>query len=158
MPYLIDGHNLIGQLPDIALDDPNDEAKLVQRLIGFAARTRKKIVIIFDQGLPGGYSGLSTHSVKVIFAAAHQTNADKIMAERIRSIPDPANWTVVSSDREILSAAQTRGMRPMSAAQFAHSLRRPPTIAPDPSENPNPIIKPEDIDEWLRLFGAESED
>ena len=35
MPYLIDGHNLIACLPDISLDDPNDEAQLVNKLKGF---------------------------------------------------------------------------------------------------------------------------
>lgn len=155
MPYLIDGHNLIGQMPDIALDDPYDEAKLVQRLVGFAARERKKIIVIFDHGLPGGRSALSTHSVKVIFASAHQTSADKIIAERIRNIQDAANWTVVSSDREILLAAQKRGMRPFTASQFAQTLRRLPPSPPDPSENPNPTVKPEDVEEWLQIFGAD---
>ena len=32
MLYLIDGHNLIGQMPGLSLDDPHDEAKLVERL------------------------------------------------------------------------------------------------------------------------------
>jgi hypothetical protein len=32
MPFLIDGHNLIGALPDLDLDDPDDEARLVERL------------------------------------------------------------------------------------------------------------------------------
>ncbi len=32
MHYLIDGHNLIAQISDISLDDPDDEAKLVLRL------------------------------------------------------------------------------------------------------------------------------
>ena len=41
MNYLIDGHNLIGQLPDISLDDPNDEALLVQKLSGFCAANTK---------------------------------------------------------------------------------------------------------------------
>ena len=60
MAYLIDGHNLIGQLPDLSLNDPNDEAKLVQKLIGFAARQQKRVVVVFDSGLPGGKSRLST--------------------------------------------------------------------------------------------------
>ena len=54
MPILIDGHNLIGRLPDLRLDDPDDEAKLVLRLRAYAARTRKRITVVFDQGLPGG--------------------------------------------------------------------------------------------------------
>ena len=40
MFYLIDGHNLIGQLADIDLDDPNDESLLVQKLNGWTSRTR----------------------------------------------------------------------------------------------------------------------
>ena len=43
MPYLIDGHNLIAKLPDIDIADPNDEAKLVTRLRGFAAKTSKQV-------------------------------------------------------------------------------------------------------------------
>ena len=54
MPYLIDGHNLIACLPDIDLDDPNDEARLVNRLKGFAAKARSKCIVVFDHGLPGG--------------------------------------------------------------------------------------------------------
>ena len=38
--YLIDGHNLIGQLPDLSLTDPDDEAKLVQKLTGFPRARR----------------------------------------------------------------------------------------------------------------------
>src|SRR5262245_17638894 len=91
MPYLIDGHNLIARLPDINLADPHDEAELVLRLRSFAARSKKQCVVIFDQGLPGGQSSLSTHSVKVIFATAFQTTADRIIQERIHHTPDAPN-------------------------------------------------------------------
>ena len=37
MPILIDGHNLIAKLPDLRLDDPDDEAKLVARLRAYYA-------------------------------------------------------------------------------------------------------------------------
>ncbi len=47
MPLLIDGHNLIGRLPDLRLDDPDDEAKLVARLRTYCARTRKRITAVF---------------------------------------------------------------------------------------------------------------
>ena len=38
MPFLIDGHNLIGRMPGISLDDPDDEARLVAQLRAFCAR------------------------------------------------------------------------------------------------------------------------
>ena len=59
MTYLIDGHNLIAQFPGMSLDDPNDEAMLVQKLSGFVARSKRRCVVVFDYGLPGGKSRMS---------------------------------------------------------------------------------------------------
>ena len=52
MHYLIDGHNLIGALPDISLEDPDDEVKLILVLRSWAvARRRREVTVIFDGGL-----------------------------------------------------------------------------------------------------------
>src|ERR1041385_6414012 len=118
MPYLIDGHNLIGQLPDLRLDDPNDEAKLVQKLTGYAARTGKRCVVVFDNGIPGGASRMSTGKVEVIFASTPGT-ADKLMMRRILKVKDPGQWTVVSGDHAILNAAKARKMKTITSAEFA---------------------------------------
>lgn len=152
MPYLIDGHNLISYLPDITLDDPDDEAKLVNKLKGFAARVRKKITVIFDNGLPGGESALSNHSVKVIFAASRRTNADRIIRERIRNQRNPAVWTVVSSDQEVMDYAKQHRMNTLTCVEFAQILRRPPRPKHDPSEAANLYISPEEVEEWLQIF------
>lgn len=155
MGYLIDGHNLIGQLPDLSLADPNDEARLVQKLRGFAARTRKRCVVIFDQGLPGGRSSMSSHSVQVVFAAAHHSTADRILSERIRHERDATRWTVISSDRDVLETARRHGMQSMRASQFARMLETPPTQRPGPDEAADPRLTDEEVEEWLRLFGGE---
>ena len=86
----------------------DDEAKLVQKLLGFAARQQKKIVVVFDQGLPGGKSRLSTHQVEVVFATARST-ADDVMKERIKRVRDPGQWVVVSNDRVVLDAGEGVG-------------------------------------------------
>ena len=56
MPFLIDGHNVIAALPDIDLEDPHDEAKLVLKLRAWTGQARRKAIVIFDGGIPGGYS------------------------------------------------------------------------------------------------------
>lgn len=151
MPYLIDGHNLIGQLADISLDDPHDEAKLVTKLRSFCARTGKKCHVIFDHGMPGGRSSLSNGTVKVVFAA-RPGEADDVMLARIRKTRDTKGWIIVSSDERVLSAARQRGMRGLRSRDFADQLRRP---APPPKEeNPNVYVSPSEVDEWLRLFQA----
>lgn len=153
MPYLIDGHNLISHLPDLDLADPHDEAKLVLKLRGFCARTRKKITVIFDEGLPGGTSGLTTHSVKVIFASSKRQNADTLIRQRIAKTRDAKNWTLVSSDNEVLDSARMHGMKGMKAADFADLLTRKNDPRPHRGINPNVFVSPGEVAEWLAVFG-----
>lgn len=154
VPYLIDGHNLIGQIADLRLDDPHDEAKLVERLKSYMARKRKQCVVVFDGGLPGGLSrDLSTTSVQAIFAHGG-TNADAIILERIRGLHDPINWIVVSADRGITEAAARRRVRILSPAEFAAGMSGP--ALPDNDEDPDPHLSPDEVEDWLRLFGEDS--
>ena len=158
MAYLIDGHNLIGQLPDISLKDPNDEAKLVQKLIGFSARQQKRVVVVFDSGLPGGKSRLSTGPVEVIFAS-QGSSADNVMKERIKHARDPGQWIVVSNDREVLSAARERRMATLTSAEFAPKLQSDPTpLKPkrkpseDAGEAADVHVSPAEVEAWLKIF------
>jgi len=150
MPFLVDGHNLIGRLPDLRLDDPDDEAKLVARLRTYCARTRKRITVVFDHGLPGGRSReLSGGRLEVVFASVGHT-ADGILRERIRRTLDPRGLTVVTSDRQVIAAAQARGARVMRSEEFASQLSTPRTVEPERDAH----LSAEEIEEWLRVFGG----
>lgn len=158
MAYLIDGHNLIGQLPDISLSDPDDEAKLVQKLIGLAARESKRVVVVFDSGLPGGKSRLSTGTVEVIFASV-RSSADDVMKERIKRARDAGQWIVVSNDRAVLDAARARRMTTLTSAEFAVQLRQPPPPPKgkrprpaDPGEADDVHVSPAEVEAWLEIF------
>ena len=96
MHYLIDGHNLIAKMPDISLDDPDDEVKLVLRLRQWTAgRRKRRVTVIFDGGLPGGAERhLSSRPVKVIFASAGQS-ADALLINRIQDAKNPAEFTLI---------------------------------------------------------------
>ena len=157
MPYLIDGHNLIACLPDISLEDPNDEAKLVNKLMGFVARERKLCTVVFDGGLPGGTSTMSTRGVKVIFASAQHINADNVIKRRIGAISDPGNWTLVSSDREVLNFARSHRMKRMTSLQFSQELRRVVAAEETRGEEVNPAVNQDEIDELLDAFGGQRE-
>ncbi len=150
--YLIDGHNLIGFVPDIALDDPNDEALLVQKLISFTARTKKQCVVVFDYGLPGGTSRMSTRSVQVVFAS-QRSNADKVIIARIGKIKDALNWTIVTSDREVRAIARGRNMSVLTSEEFSRLLESPPEPVIDVGEAVHLNITAEEVDEWLKVFG-----
>lgn len=155
MAYLIDGHNLIACLPDISLDDPNDEAQLVNRLKGFAAKAGKKFVVVFDHGLPGGQSSLSTRSVQVVFAAAHHRTADDLIKSRISRTKDAPNWTLVSADRELANCAHRQRMKHMSSARFAQLLVGTGAAEETRGEEIHPTISSDDVDELYQAFGGE---
>ncbi len=119
---LIDGHNLIAQMPDLSLDDPDDEQKMVVVLRKYAAWRRAKVVVVFDSGLPGGRSNeLSGGGVTAIFAGSH-TIADRVLMERIRELKKPGEWIVVSSDREVQVAAARRHLIVWSSPDFIKRL------------------------------------
>jgi predicted RNA-binding protein with PIN domain len=151
MPLLVDGHNLIGKMKTLSLDDPNDEAELVIRLRAYRAHTNKPITVVFDHGLPGGASKLSGGGVQVVFASGSAT-ADKLILSRVRRHKNPASLTVVSSDQEIMRVAETIGARPLPSEQFATQLEGDDSAAPDAAEADAPVVSEAEVEDWLRLF------
>ncbi|MEJ5309038.1 MAG: NYN domain-containing protein [Anaerolineae bacterium] len=149
MPFLIDGHNVIAALPDIDLEDPDDEAKLVVKLRAWSGRERRKAIVIFDGGIPGGPSRvLSSPEVRVVFAARHHSTADRIIKERLSALPDAPNWTVVSSDREVLDNARATGAKTLSAQEFAERLTQTLEVEKEKPEG----VPAAEVEAWLEVF------
>ncbi len=154
LQLLIDGHNLIGQMPGLSLADFDDEEKLVAMLRRYAARHQARIVVVFDSGSPGGRSrALSGGGVEAIFAADGHTNADRVLTERIREAKRPQEWTLVTGDRSIQQEAARRRMRTLEPAEFARRLAQPQASPSSPPREAEEKPDREDnIDEWLGRF------
>lgn len=155
MPFLIDGHNLIGAMPDLRLEDPDDEARLVERLQRLAMRTGRRITVVFDRGAPGGgASWPSRGGVTVRFAPSGMT-ADELLIRQIQAERNPRGLIVVSSDRRVQEAARRRGAAIWSALQFLDYMQR--RLGAQPSARAVEEEKPEAVDEgelehWIELF------
>lgn len=152
MPLLIDGHNLIGQMKDISLEDIDDEARLVRKLIAYHARTGKNITVVFDNDdfyhPPGGFSG---SGVKAIFAPPG-SSADKVLIRHICESRNPRGLRVVTSDREVARAAHERGAAVTPAPAFVAELDNLGKSQAH-AEKPNAeALSAEEIDEWLDIF------
>jgi predicted RNA-binding protein with PIN domain len=151
VPILIDGHNLIGQMPSISLRDPDDEEKLIRVLMSYGARTGKKITVVFDPG--AAYALPETRrkgSLEVVFAS-RGTNADRVIERRVRRMPMPQEWLVVTSDRELAEKVGRLGARVRGAGEFAAELSGP-ADTPD-GEWKGDAPSPEEVDDWLAIFG-----
>ena len=150
MPYLIDGHNLIPKLR-LSLRNVDDEMELVARLQAFCRAERRQVEVYFD-GAPAGQAGtrklglVSAHFVRV------GTTADSAIASRLKTLGRAArNWTVVTSDRQVQSAARAAGAQVISSDAFAgqviESMRTPVT-----SSKTERGMSAEEVDEWIQLF------
>jgi predicted RNA-binding protein with PIN domain len=153
MRYLIDGHNLIDQLADINLSDPDDEIRLVRRLKSFCARQRCRCTVVFDRGLPGGKArGLSNSQVEVVFAHSG-TSADRVIIARLRQVRDRQGITVVSGDQSIVAEAQQLKIKTISSAEFARRMAQQ-TVSPNTDDKPSDRpLTGDEVSEWERLFG-----
>ncbi|HEU4324722.1 MAG TPA: NYN domain-containing protein [Roseiflexaceae bacterium] len=157
MPLLIDGHNLIGQLPDISLADPDDEAKLVMLLRRYTTAKRgRQAIVVFDHGVYGHPLQLDGYGVTCHFARSPQ-DADAQIIRRVTSIMRPGDWTLVTSDRRVAQIAEKRGVRVISAQRFAQlltaPLRRPEEQGEGPEKSADVRLTPQEVAEWMLIFG-----
>jgi predicted RNA-binding protein with PIN domain len=160
MHYLIDGHNLIAKIPGISLGQAQDEFELALRLKSWASAKRKRrVTVLFDKGMPGGTARmLSNRDVTVIFAPQGQT-ADALLIARIQQIKHPPEYTLVSSDQQIIAAAQKRKMRTMRSEEFVGALGyderliAPSEPAVPAEKTDNVTLSEAEVNEWLELFG-----
>lgn len=162
MHYLIDGHNLIAQIPDIQLSDADDEARLVARLRRWMTAGRKRrLTVFFDRGLPGGRDPqLSGGSLTVVFASRGR-DADSLLIRRIRKVRNPPEYTLVTSDRAIRNVAKERGMPAVDSQTFANlltmDLSRDDGTPPLSSPKEDPALDEKELAEWLALFKKRSQ-
>ena len=151
MPYLIDGHNLIASLPDIQLDDPDDEVRLIERLSKFCARVGKEATVYFDRSALGLQDPIRLGSVTARFVIEPQT-ADQAIASHLRHLGGEAgNWSVVSSDHAVQRAAKHAGARVLNSKEFSYLLNPTPFKSERP-EKPSAPDSEEEIAAWEQLF------
>lgn len=153
MPYLIDGHNLIPYIPGLSLKDLDDEIELIQVLQGFASLHKTKVEVYFDQAPAARAGSRSFGAVRAHFVRQDST-ADKAMINRLsRMGKDAKNWTVVTSDREILVEARSAHSQTLKSAEFAAELKRVISGNSNNSDKKDaPEISKGEVDYWLGQF------
>lgn len=154
MPYIIDGHNLIGKIPGLRLDDLDDEQALIELLQNFCLRTGKNVEVYFDHSA-SGHARASVHGrVTARFVRSGET-ADQAIARRLkRGGRSASNWTVVTSDREVQNAAKSARARLIGSEEFSQELLAEKET---PGAEETPQISSTEVDEWLDLFGGTDE-
>ena len=147
MPYLIDGHNLIGQTPGLSLSDPDDEQQLVELLRSYLVRTRKKGTVIFDNGQPGTTGGWSNSVLTVRFAPA-AGSADALILGELAKSKHGRGLVLVSDDQRLVQAAQRAGAAVRASRDFARDL----TSVPTPLRKKDTGLTASEVEAWEKEF------
>jgi predicted RNA-binding protein with PIN domain len=154
MPLLIDGHNLIGKMPDLKLSDPDDEDKLIARLKKYVAKTKKRATVVFDPPKQSEWFAWSDDryeqpNLEIIFVTMGRTADDKLR-ELITQTKDKQGLVLVTSDAAVANFARQCGVKNVrSSESFAEEMRE---VLKPPAPSQKPGITQADLDEWLKVF------
>ena len=156
MAYIVDGNNVMGQTVGWHRDKSKARRTLLEQLAEFARIKKARITVVFDgspdRELPEG-SGF--RGVKVLFAEPG-SDADTRIKKLVEVAPDRRGLTVVTSDRQLAFAVRARGASVMRSGEFRKQMEAARQAAPKPEDGEADKI--DDLNTWLRYFGAMPED
>ena len=155
MPYIIDGHNLIPRM-GLRLDALDDEIALVELLREFCRVKKKRAEIYFD-GAPPGQNGTRKFGYVTAHFVRKGRTADEAIHARLRKMGKSArNWTVVSSDREVIASAKFMRACYISSHEFAQKIEEAKIIAQSDPEQDR-ALSPQEVDQWMKLFSSDED-
>lgn len=159
MPYLIDGHNLIPKISGLNLEMINDEEQLIQLLLEFCRLRRKQAEVFFDNSPSGQPRSQNFGLVIARFVRQGQTADDAIKGRLLRLGRNARNWTVVSSDLAVQASARAARAHFISSEIMAEQIKETLNAAPpDHEKQPDASLTGDELNNWLELFGSNTED
>ncbi|HER19796.1 MAG TPA: hypothetical protein ENO14_01985 [Chromatiales bacterium] len=163
---IIDGYNVIHADADLrrnaarAMEDAR--RALLERVRAYLADRQVQVTVVFDGA--GGLvdaEALVPGRLQVLYSARGQS-ADEVIVATLESHPNPRQYIVVTSDMaDIGRRVRAIGAVVMASDEFLERMGTSGTSNGDTgpggrrSEKPDPAG--EDIDYWLRQFGAGGE-
>ncbi|NOR15036.1 MAG: hypothetical protein GQ544_04980 [Candidatus Aminicenantes bacterium] len=155
MPYLIDGNNLIGHMPDLNLKNRVDRYRLLSRLLNFQRVKNTRVILVFDGPPDDNFAPEKFQGIpfSVRFPTIDE-NADMVIQDIISQETDRRQFFVVSSDREIQRYAHASGAKSVKCEQFLRELKaarrehRESTEMEKQEEFPSPL----EVKHWTEIF------
>ena len=157
MPLLVDGNNLLYAMADAG--HQLSRAALTRMIAEFAGDRDTAHVVFDGPEPPPDQARLIAQPGRVQVTYAAPRTADHVLIDRIGADSAPRRLTVVSTDREIRTAARHRRCISLRSDEFAlamiKALSRPaPPPPPEPDEKRTGLT-PDQTAHWLREFGLD---
>lgn len=152
MAYIVDGNNVMGQLPGWHRDKSKSRRALLEKLAGFARVKRARVTVVFDgRPDPALPEGSAFHGVKVLYAE-RGSDADTRIESLVVSSTDPRGLTVITSDRHLAFLVRSRGAAVIRSGEFRSEVDR--LLEAIPRTTDGEEVEVGDINTWLRYFGS----
>ncbi|MBI3654657.1 MAG: NYN domain-containing protein [Acidobacteria bacterium] len=156
MALIVDGNNVMGQKPGWHRDKNRARRDLLDQLAIFARARKTRLTVVFDgspdQEFP---EGAVFRGVKILYAE-RGSDADSRIIRVVELAKDRRGFTVVTSDRQLAFAVRALGATTMRSGEFRQQLEAAMQAAPTLEDGEKPVI--DDVNSWLRYFGATPED
>ncbi len=146
MPILVDGNNLLHQLPPAR----RSRAELRRLCLELVRREGLRVTVVFDGAPPAGTPATERLGRVTILYAAPRSADDEIV-RRVREARDPRGVTVVTDDHLLAESAAAAGARTMKVSDFARGASTK-LAAPTPAEErpePPPNVSVRDWERWF---------
>jgi predicted RNA-binding protein with PIN domain len=156
MAYVVDGNNVMGQTPGWHRDKPKARRALVEKLAAFARAKKARVTVVFDGEPDAGFpNGSAFRGVKILYAE-RGSDADSRIERLVESTPDRRGVTVVTSDRRLASTVRARGAGVIRSGEFRRLMGE--ALLSGPPEEDKEHLEVDDVNAWLRYFGATPND
>lgn len=154
MSYLIDGHNLIPKVQGLSLQNLDDEERLISLLQEFCRATRKTVEVYFDNA-PAGQARSQKYGLVQAHFIRQGSSADQAIESRLTRLGKQArNWTVISSDRRVQTAAKAVHAKVITSEAFANLLNET-RFRQHPEHELEPGLSDAEVEDWLNFFGRD---
>jgi predicted RNA-binding protein with PIN domain len=156
MAYIVDGNNVMGQVPGWHRDKARSRRALLEKLAAFARVKKARITVVFDGGADSAApEGSTIHGVKVLYAE-RGSDADTRIERIVGTSTDPRGLTVVTSDRHLGFLVHARGAAVIRSGEFRSQIER--VLESTPRAEDGEQFDTGDVNAWLRYFGSLPQD
>ncbi|MEK6583952.1 MAG: NYN domain-containing protein [Nitrospirota bacterium] len=119
---LIDGYNLMAKMDGLSGNLEAQRERFLQALSQYRAQKYHEVIVVFD-GEKGGWGTESherTMGIIIVFSRLGE-KADDIIKRMVKD--DDVEYTVITSDKEVASFAETYGHTAIPSEDFIPKLR-----------------------------------
>jgi len=157
MPIIIDGYNLLYSIRKSEYFESMSDVQLCRIISRYLKLIGEKGEIIFDGSGPRDKSEFDNISNLDVFFAGQDSDADTVIEEELQIDSAPKRFTIVSSDRRIRKAAQTKKATSVKSEEFWTNVEKELSRKRPAKE---PAAKRQGLSEsetrlWMKLFGIE---